>query len=43
MWGPGPGVAEAIVDRAPTTTNEGPVLHHRDAGQPEVGTDSKCA
>lgn len=35
-WG-SPGVAEAIVNRAPTTTNEGPVLHYT-----EVGTDSMC-
>jgi hypothetical protein len=26
--GPSPGVAEAIVDRGPTATNEGPVLRY---------------
>jgi hypothetical protein len=32
-WGPSPGVAEAIVGRSLTTTNEEPVLNY--TGQPE--------
>ena len=41
--GSSPRVAEAIVGRSLTTTNEGPVLRYRYTGQPLGGTDSSVA